>query len=468
MANRTLLTNLSLTTQVNQEYWAPASMVADYNTILTQTYAFLSAADPWPDDNDPPIPQQDQKTLKQILKNVFVVKKISIRDICPVIQRIDWQENSIYEYYRDDLDVTEKDENGVLIYNYYVMNKYYQVFKCLWNNNYGLSTIEPYFQPGTYQTNRIFKGSDGYKWKFIFNVDSGLRTRFMDDNWIPVFPTNTLPSALDNDAGCGNIDVINVLNGGSGYDPANAIIRVAITGDGTAANGIPFTTAYASAVVSDGSITDIIMTDTGKNYTYANASIVSALGSGCILGANTVSPIGGHSADPLGELSSSHVMMTIEFNGSENNIVPTDITYYQLGLIVNPVAESTYPDPANGEIYKTTTDVTVSPGFGQFLNGEIVWQGTSANFNQAINSATFVGKVLNFNTATNTLRLINTKGTPTFSQTLYGQSGTARTLLAVSNPDYVLQSGYITYIENRSGIQRSSDGIEQFRVVLGY
>jgi hypothetical protein len=29
-------------------------------------------------------------------------------------------------------------------------------------------------------------------------------------------------------------------------------------------------------------------------------------------------------------------------------------------------------------------------------------------------------------------------------------------------------SGYISYIQNRSAVQRSSDGIEQFKFVLGY
>lgn len=468
MTNKSLLTNLAKTNSVDQVYWSPSSVVTSYQTPLTQMYAFLSAADPWDDDNNPPDPSQDQKTLKQIFKNIFVTKKITTRDICPIIQRIDWETDTVYEYYRDDINMTQLDANGRLVYNYYVMNKYYQVFKCLWNNNYSTSTVEPYFEPGTYGTNRIFKGSDGYKWKFMFNVDSGLRTRFMDDNWIPVFPKNNFPSSLDNTIGSGNLDVINVINGGSGYDAVNSTVFVVVSGDGTASNGTSFTTAAATPVIVDGVVTDITMTDTGKNYTFANASIVSTTGSGCVLAANTVSPIGGHAADPLGELGCQHVMITTEFNGSEGDNIPTDITYYQLGLVVNPTTQSNYPAPANDVIYRTSTSVYVSPGLGSYVNDEMVWQGTSGTYEEAIGTATFTGKVLNFDSTTGTLYIINTKGTPILNQSLFGQSGTTRTLLSFNTPDYVLQSGYITYIENRSGIQRSPEGIEQFRIVLGY
>jgi len=468
MPNKSLLTTLSKTNQAGLTYWSPSSTITNFNTKLTEMYGFLSGVDPWEDDANPPIPTQDQKSLKKTLKNVFVVKKITTRDISPVIERIDWTNGTTYEYYRDDTDLSELNENGNLINKFYVMNRYYQVFKCLWNNNYSPSTVEPYFEPGTYGTNKIFKGSDGYKWKFMFNVDTTLRTRFMDDNWIPLTPKINYPSALDNKYGSGSIDVINVLNGGSGYDTANSPVFVVISGDGVASNGTVFTTATATATVEDGQITDIIVTDPGKNYTYANADIVSGSGSGCILGANTVSPIGGHGSDSASELACQHVMISVQFDGSEGGNIPTDILYYQLGLLVKPTAQSTYPESANSPIYKTTTDINVSPGLGAFLNNEIVWQGKSADYIDAIGTATFVGKVLSFDPDTNTIYLINTKGTPTINQTLYGQSGTARTLLTINNPDYVLESGYITYIENRSGIQRSSDGIEQFRIVLGY
>ena len=65
--------------------------------------------------------------------------------------------------------------------------------------------------------------------------------------------------------------------------------------------------------------------------------------------------------------------------------------------------------------------------------------------------------------------VINITGTPTTNQSLKGfTSGSTRTLLTVNPPDFVVGSGYIAYIENLTGIQRSADGIEQFKIVLSY
>ena len=60
-------------------------------------------------------------------------------------------------------------------------------------------------------------------------------------------------------------------------------------------------------------------------------------------------------------------------------------------------------------------------------------------------------------------------GTPTLNAQLKGAgSKTSRTLLKVTPPDFAVFSGYITYIENRAGVERSTDGIEQFKFVLGF
>jgi hypothetical protein len=156
-------------------------------------------------------------------------------------------------------------------------------------------------------------------------------------------------------------------------------------------------------------------------------------------------------------------MVTIEFNGSENGNIPIDIDYRQVGLIVNPTARSTSPNPANGAIYKTTTDVVVAPGFGIYGLDETVYQGNS------LETATFSGTVLSFDEASNTIKLINTIGTRTLNAPINGNSTqTSRTVLTVSTPDFVIYSGFLTYIENRASVQRSVDGIEQFKFVLKY
>jgi hypothetical protein len=454
MANKNILTTAAKTLMVEQVYFSPVAVVPPSNTSTETIYAFLSKIESWNNDEDIPAPTSDQKYIKQVFKNMFVAKRVKSSDISPVIYRVDWQPNQIYDYYRDDVDMSAVDDNGNLLYTYYVKNRYDQVFKCLWNNNDNSSSVEPYFEPGSYNTNNIFQSGDGYKWKYIYTIDLGLKVKFMDDTWIPIPVGANTPNPLQTTAGAGSIDVINVTDTGSGYDPANALVSIVITGDGTGAS--------ASANVVNGQVVDVIVTSPGSNYTYANVSVSSALGSNATLIA-PVSPVGGHGFDPISELGSRHVMITSEFSNSEGGVLPTDIDFHQIGLLVNPTTMSNFPDPANAEIYRTTTDVVVAPGFGSYTPDEYVFQGNS------LEEATFIGRVLSFNTSTNVLYLINTTGTISTNSPIFGDtSKTTRTLLTYTSSNFAPYSGYMIMIENRSAVQRSSDGIEQFRFVLGY
>ena len=460
MADKNIITYGARLTGVREHYYSPVAKIIATDQLVETFYCFLAKVDPWPNENVPPTPTQDQMNLKKIYKNIFVVKKIGTNNISPVIERIDWASGTVYDYYQDTVDMLEIDQNGFLIYHFYVKNRFDQVFKCLWNNNGGAATDEPYFQPGTYTSNNLYLGADGYKWKFIYSVDIGAKLKFMDTTWMPVpigipGPTSLYsPPWQTTPARSGNIDVINVTDGGSGYDPANTPITVTVTGDGIGATG--------TAVVTANVITNVIVTNQGSGYTYANVAITSAEGSGATAIA-PVSPISGHGTDPIGELGCSHVMFTSEFNGDEGGFVPVDIDFRQVGIVVNPYSQASYPNPANSTIYKTTTDITVVTGTGTYLNDEIVYQGNS------LSAATFKGTVLSFDDAQGVVKLINTIGTPIINATLFGDtSGTARTTTGVSNPDYDIFSGHIMFVENRSSIQRSADGIEQLRFVLGY
>lgn len=454
MANKSLLTYGSKLFSVESVYFSPVVTIPPEYKTVSSLYFFLSKVEPWSDDNNPDVPTQDQKYLKQVAKDIFIVKHVTSGDISPVIKRIDWATGNIYDYYRDDIDMFQVDSNGLPVLSYYIRNRYDQVFKCLWNNNESQSTVEPYFEPGSYGTNNIFTGSDGYKWKYVYTIDTALKNKFMDVDWLPVPATKGTVNPLLSAAGYGNIDVINITNGGSGYDPSNSIISVVVTGDGSGATA----TAYAA----NGSITKIEVNTTGANYTYANVAISSARGSGATAIA-PVSPIGGHGFEVESELGCNHVMITSQFNGSESGLLPTDISFHQVGVLNSPVTISSPQNIANGSIYKTTTDLIVSSGFGLYQSNEYIYQGNS------ITDYNFIGKILSFDPASNVVKLINTQGTLITNAPVFGDSSkTTRTLLSYSDPEFVTLSGNIFYLENRSAIQRSSDGIEQFKIVLRY
>ena len=467
--NLNILTYCAQAIQAKQQFYTP--VVTVQSRKISSTFAFLSQVDSWPvisGQETPPTPLQTQKYLKQAFKNMFAVKQLYTNNISPVIERIDWTTNTTYFPYDDSIDFLAKDQNGYLLNRFYVRNRYDQVFKCLWNGNGAASTSEPIFAPGSYGTNNIFANAgDGYKWKYIYTIDAGSKRAFMDSQWMPIPVSLNTPNPYDTVAGSGSLDVINVANGGNGYDPANTVIVVKIVGDGANA-----TANITSQQVLDGQIVDVIVGNAGKNYTNANVTItaytsanlkyVSSIGTGATAIA-PVSPVGGHGFDPLSELGCSRVMYSIEFNGSEGGVVAVDPEYRQIGLLVNPSDYMSYPSPASGDIYNTTTQFYVAAGQGMYASGEVVQQ------NDTKGNLVFSGTILSFSASTNTIQVINTNGVYIVGQAITGlTTGTVRNVLTVTPPQLIPFSGYITYIENRVGVQRSSDGIEQIKFVISY
>jgi hypothetical protein len=413
------------------------------------------------DDTHPPPPKNTVKYKKDIYKNIIFLKKLVPNDISPVIKRVNWTSDAVYDYYRDDLDMFELKEDGSKKYNFYIMNQFYQVFKCLWNGNGRPSTVEPYFVAGNFDDieNIFYDPDDGYKWKYMFTIPQGKLQKFMDDTWMPL-PTNDLPDVTASSEKQGGIEAINVTNTGSGYNLSNAIVNIVITGDGYGAS------AYAEVDSKTEKLENIVVKSPGYGYSTANVSIVSSSGSGAKAVAS-ISPIAGNGSDIISELGCDNLMVTCMFVGTENGKMPADIKIRQFGLLVNPDASSVYPRSiANGESYSTTTDIVVSSGFGSFVDGELIYQ-TPNNANIA--NAVFVSTCVKYEPAGNRLRLTNTRGTIFTGRPVYGySSGTSRTLLQSINSDFINYSGNIIYVENRESIQRSLDGLELFRVVLKF
>jgi hypothetical protein len=420
-------------------------------------YCFLSRVVPWTTETDPPAPIQTQKYIKDLYKNMFIAKRITSNDMSPVVERIDWVSGEVYDYYRDDVDMFQKDLNGTITRRFYVKNKFDQVFKCLWNNNGTTTTKEPYFEPGTFSTNNVFQGSDGYKWKYMYTITYTNKIKFLDDTWMPVPLPSSAPNAIDTFAGSGSIDVINLTNGGTGYDLANADVYVTVTGDGKYAS--------ANVTVTSGVITDVVVANTGSNYTYANVSISSAIGSNATAVVYP-SPIGGHGFNAISELGCMHVMITASFDKSESGAMPTDIDFRQIGIISNPyVYYGSDKIVANSTTYRLSTDYIVSTGSGAYTQDEIVYQSNTG----LLADAYFTATTLSFDSTSNQLKLLNNQGTANLNQIFYGaSSSTGRVALQKNDTMFVPFSGYLMYVENREAVTRSADGSEQFKLVLGY
>lgn len=101
---------------------------------------------------------------------------------------------------------------------FYVVTDEYNVYKCLDNNLGAQSTVKP---TGTAVDPTI--GSDGYMWKFLFNVPIALRNKFVTDQYIPVV------TALRNQFySNGSLQTIRLDQAGSGYTSGSIVVQ----GDG--------------------------------------------------------------------------------------------------------------------------------------------------------------------------------------------------------------------------------------------
>jgi len=105
---------------------------------------------------------------------------------------------------------------------FYVMTDEYNVYKCLDNNNGAKSTAKPI---GT-QVLPISL-SDGYVWKYMFNVPLALRTKFLNDQYFPVV-TALSQQFYSN----GGVEAVKIDSRGSGYTS----MTLTVNGDGYLAN----------------------------------------------------------------------------------------------------------------------------------------------------------------------------------------------------------------------------------------
>jgi hypothetical protein len=181
-----LLTSYGSTAQVEHEYYFVVSGSGYIPSLETSSYLFVGKVESWPDENDPPVPTQSQFDIKTTFKNMVAAKLLTSSNLCPVVQRIDWTRGTVYIAYDDKLDMFTRDENGFLTKPFYVRNRYDQIFKCLFNNNGGESTVEPLLQAGTTEPNQPIYAADGYKWIYITTINKGLKREFFDINFMPI------------------------------------------------------------------------------------------------------------------------------------------------------------------------------------------------------------------------------------------------------------------------------------------
>lgn len=154
-------------------------------------------------------PEDTEEYKNNVYFNMIFGKRIQDADIVSLIPRHNWESNTIYTQYDDsDSDLDTK--------NYYAVvnaGAQYYVYKCLYNAANTPSTIEPDFS-AVVDDSIHYETSDGYIWKYMYNVNSSIVEKFSTPTKFPIIANST----VSDNAVAGSIDVIEVTTTGNNYN----------------------------------------------------------------------------------------------------------------------------------------------------------------------------------------------------------------------------------------------------------
>ncbi len=185
-----------------------AGAVTDSGGLLnTNVYLFIGKPTAWSDDNTPPAPTDAvANTHYENWRDMIAAKKITSSDVSHVIPRKNWTENTSYFAYTHN-------SATLLSQDFYVMTDNYNVYKCLSNSETTsagteatTSTVKP-----TGTGTSIISTTDGYKWKFMYQISAADALKFVTPNYIPVDTVRRsnghLANTYDNSPGQNQYDV---------------------------------------------------------------------------------------------------------------------------------------------------------------------------------------------------------------------------------------------------------------------
>jgi hypothetical protein len=251
-----------------------------------------------------------------------------------------------------------------------------------------------------------------------------------------------------------------ISSGGGLGNTIQVLTRVVVEGDGT---GIT-TSVRLNETTTEVEKIDILTG--GINYSRANVTIYgSATEENKATARAILPPKFGHGYNPAMELGSTNVMIVQrigEVDSTENNYIPTNISFRQYGLLVNPYKydenEQVQDSEANN-IISQTTDITILTGLPYILN-EKVYQGP-------INNPTFYGYVVSQDL--NLVRLNETVGNFVLGTVLNGQiSNVSRPAVDIKYPDLKPYAGDVLFAENIEKVERSNGQAEEIKLVFTF
>lgn len=314
-------------------------------------------------------------------------KKLTASDVSLVVPYHRWTPGTVYSQYADDVDFFDPTLN---IPPFYVVTDQLNVYKCISNNGGAASTDRP-----SHTSLATGTTSDGYRWKYMYTIAPTDVAKFVTNEWVPIKTLTENDGSqqwfVQQAAVPGTIDRIDVVTQGTQY---TSVPTVVITGDCT----VP---AEATAVISNGNVIRIDITNSGEGYKSATVTLTGGGpgANGAVL-KPVISPMRGHGADPVMELGAFYVMVAGRLIYDEGGAFSVENDFRRLGILMDPKVKG------SSSIY---TGSTLRNYYTLYL-GTV--SGTGFVPDETVNTPSDPGSgvVLDYDPVTKKLRLIETRG----------------------------------------------------------
>lgn len=414
----------------------------------------IGKADAWTDNDNAVDPSRtifDERLMRANLQSVKLVEASSL-----VTARYNWSSGTTYSAWTDH-------QVGLPATPYYVMTEDQEVYVCLQQGRNALgqavaSTIKPSFQDAGVNSWKAFRTSDGYVWKFLYQISVSEANNFLSANYVPIklvtgdsgdltaFELQQLK--VQKSAVEGQVLGIRVTNGGAGY---TSTPTVTIKGNGTS--------AAATATISGGSIVKIEMDNEsaamGSGYDFASVEIS---GNGGAKAEAIIGPVYGIGNDPRDDLKVSSFMMTIKPDGAENDDFVVENEFRQIGLFrdMQLTDSSAYLTSSTAKLLRY---ISLDSSSGTFTDDALV-RGQTSGAGGFIDDVDGTDIYFHQNEIT---------GFTQFSvgEEIRESSGEGKgSILSINDPETDAFSGDLLYIENRARVLRDVAQQEDIKIVI--
>jgi len=366
-----------------------------YYLMIGKATAFSSGTSGGTDDS-PPTPADDISSEFYTWDSSIAAKKITSSNITYAIPRRDWANGTIYDMYEDNISSSNATTSGatnIFDSTFFFRTSDNRVYKVL-DNNSGVAYSGA--EPTSESTSTFVLG--GYTLKYMYSITASEQASYLTTDFMPVSTDSTVSSAAVD----GSISSIIVTNTGSGL--TNGTYYAAVYGDGTSAgtsSGAIIKISVASNVISAVSTGNTGIQQAGAGYTFGTVNLGSGFtfsdtsltsasaigGSGSAISV-VISPKGGHGNNAITELGGHYVLLQSTLEGADNDDFLTGNDFRNINLVIDPTTYGT-STVGTATTYRTTYAMKFSGSPGTFTPDETITQTNS-------DSLVATGKVIEY------------------------------------------------------------------------